>query len=93
MADMDIDMDLDLGLMDEEATGPEMEIIPEIQAPVSSLQAFLFIFAAQADVPRTRLLNNSLTQVVLTIHPKKTLFDPTHRRFTSAGWTILPPKI
>jgi hypothetical protein len=35
-ADMDIDMDLDVGLMDEEGAAPEMETMPEIEATVSS---------------------------------------------------------
>lgn len=58
MADMDIDMDLDLGLMDDEATGPEMEIIPEVEPSVSSLQAVLPCFATQTDTPQTRLPSN-----------------------------------
>jgi hypothetical protein len=35
--DMDIDMDLDVGLMDEEAAPPEMEILPEAEITVSTL--------------------------------------------------------
>lgn len=32
--DMDIEMDLDLGLMDEDLGATEIEIIPEVHAPV-----------------------------------------------------------
>ena len=37
--DMDIDMDLDVGLMDEEAAPPEMEILPEAEVTVSTLSS------------------------------------------------------
>lgn len=33
--DMDIEMDLDVGLMEEDFAEPEIEILPDVQLPVS----------------------------------------------------------
>ena len=87
-ADMDIDMDLDVGIMEEEATAPGIEIMPEIEATVSSVLVFLSSCATQADLPLTRLLNNGQTLQVLTMSLEKTLSSPALKRFTSVAWTI-----
>lgn len=49
-ADMDIDMDLDIGLTDEETTAPQIDIMPEVEAAVSFLQSFSPKCVAQADL-------------------------------------------
>jgi hypothetical protein len=40
-ADMDIEMDLDVGLMDEDVDVAEVEIIPDANSTVSLLGSFL----------------------------------------------------
>jgi len=43
-ADMDIDMDLDIGLVEEDYAIPEVEIIPDVELSVSLGISFLQAF-------------------------------------------------
>lgn len=82
--DMDIDMDFDVGLMEEDVTGPGIEIMHESEASVSSSLLFLYIDLT--------LLTKPFSSNQLRLDPtitQKTPFSPALKRYIFVDWTIL----